>query len=234
MNQVEDDFERKVRESIELEHVGKFVDPFREDLCLMLDTSCSMDSLFDSIKAGAIGVLKYANEIDKVRECSIVNFSCRTFFSGWIPKTNCGELESLLTYQGGGSSLDLDVFKRLNNKTNRFFTLVVTDGDIYNRKEISQLFGEMNRNGNSVHVLYVGDLRSAYEMEREMEKFLVKQSFVSGGSIREAMLWRTVQALEGQADPAKVFDYTVQDYRKKLLGYRPLDVSLGLLVLKKV
>ncbi|HLC52963.1 MAG TPA: hypothetical protein VJK03_00310, partial [Candidatus Nanoarchaeia archaeon] len=68
--------------------VGYWAPNTCRDLCLMIDSSCSVNpELFKAIGEGAREAFKVNLGDGKRRDYAVVNFSCKTLFSGWIPKT---------------------------------------------------------------------------------------------------------------------------------------------------
>ncbi len=128
------------------------------DLCLMIDSSGSIDcELFKAIGEGSREAFKAGLGDGQRRDYAAVNFSDKTLFSGWVPKTHLEKLESVIdVYQQGGTHLDPKTIMQLSQRDERFATLMITDGMMQNPNEVIPVLQEMTRRGNIMGVIYVG------------------------------------------------------------------------------
>ena len=121
----------------------------------MLDTSNSMGpELFESIKEGAKEAFAAGMGDGERRDYAVINFSSRTLYSGWVPKTKSKQLEGIIDkHQQYGTEPDLDVIAQLKNKKEKFAALLVTDGTIYNNKQLVSVLKDIVSKGNKLGVV---------------------------------------------------------------------------------
>ena len=147
------------------------------DLCLMLDSSCSIDQeLFKAIGEGAREAFRVGLGDGQRRNYAVINFSYKTIFSGWVPKTQHERLEPVIdTYQQEVTQLNPKVVAQLSEGNRRVAILMVTDGGMQNEAEIIPVLEDLTKHGNRIGIIYVGkDMPCQGRMEKFANVFCIR------------------------------------------------------------
>tara|TARA_Y100000310_G_scaffold89923_1_gene87093 strand:+ start:53854 stop:54432 length:579 start_codon:yes stop_codon:yes gene_type:complete len=130
------------------------------DLLLILDSSGSLTShLYDLVSEGAKDALQVGND-DMLRKYAVINFSTETLSSGWTCSKKVSLQLLINNFQGAGSALDSRVLQELSHENERYATILVTDGMLYNPQSgVNPALNELknsSQKGNRVGIIYIG------------------------------------------------------------------------------
>ncbi|MBI4017052.1 MAG: VWA domain-containing protein [Candidatus Aenigmarchaeota archaeon] len=133
-----------------------------EDILFLVDVSGSMNwsgraldgSKYDLAVRAVFGAIKGLERMGRAAHANygLVLFSDKTVFSGWGDYYSLDKFKRLVFtgYQGGGTELNAGVMEKvLQENKNRFLTLLISDGEIYNN-DASDIVKKIIEAGNDV------------------------------------------------------------------------------------
>lgn len=133
-----------------------------EDILFVIDVSRSMGwsgkpldrSKYDLALQAVFGCLKGLEKLGRAANSKygMVLFSNSTTFSGWEDYYSLDKFKKLVFtgYQGGGTELNAEVMQKVSQQNkDRFLTLLISDGDIYN-PDASETIKKIIEAGNDV------------------------------------------------------------------------------------
>ena len=154
------------------------------DICFIIDTSGSMiggggnrnlipwgtESWYHYALLGVYGVIKELQEKSAYIRWNLIQFSSKTFSSGWLSFSALHKLKKLaLTPQSGGTAIDMAVLKK-ELSTGNCVVIMLSDGEIYNIKSIKNAFISLMRR-HLFSFINIGKVKSYFSEE------LIKSGF---------------------------------------------------------
>jgi len=141
--------------------------PLRHDLALILDSSSSMGrannfgSPYSLLLRAVYSLLHHLRQTgnDSYMRFAVINFSDKTFYSGWQNATRLPRLrrEFMLTGQYGGTTLNPAALRRMPIEAQRtFLAIMVTDGDLANERQVADAVQGLVNRGNEFILLNIG------------------------------------------------------------------------------
>ena len=134
-----------------------------KDLCIILDTSMSLNPFYESMIIGADSAFRVGIGDKEDRRYALLTFSKTTKSSGWIPKHRIDEFEEIYNLPPDATELDPKSLKEIIKKGKNYAALMVTDGYISNSKEVMPLLKKIVKKGNRLGTIFIGHISNEME-----------------------------------------------------------------------
>ncbi|MBT7902652.1 hypothetical protein HN587_02240 [Candidatus Woesearchaeota archaeon] len=153
------------------------------DLAFINDSSGTMKANllagtgpYDLLLRGCASVIKYAeiNDLAYEMNFAVLNFSGRTYFSGWQPYQNMNVIwQELLRFQNGGTTLNPAKIRQLyEESTHPFVAILTTDGLLSNQDAAAEECKNLVMAGNKLVVIAVKNSAYARMNSATTDRFL--------------------------------------------------------------